>query len=172
MVEPCKLIPNNALESWTQKASHSVALTNASDEEINIVDILVDHLETLHNLIGDVVDHVVEMGHPAQSTKFPEAVVSWKSMVPPPLDVQGCQVHSKALVPSLEEVVGQLVRHDVVKVLAGLTCKPDEESIEASRSVDKLGVEKLVGEWDGAYSPPLDGSFLHQAGKDWMSGYV
>ena len=65
VVEPCKLIPNDALEGRTQKASHSVALTYASDEEIDIVNVLVDHLQTLHNFIGDVVDHVVKMRHPA-----------------------------------------------------------------------------------------------------------
>ena len=171
MVEPCKLIPNNALEGRTQKASHSVALTYASDEEIDIVNVLVDHLQTLYNLVWDVVNHVVKMGHPAQPTQFPEAVVAWKSMVPPTLDVQGCQVHSKALV-SLEEMVGQLVRHDVVEVLAWLTGKPDEESVKASRSVDELGVEELVGEWDRAYSPSLDGSFLDQAAKYRMSGWM
>ena len=69
-------------------------------------------------------------------------------------------------------MVGQLVRHDVVKVLAWLTGKPDEESVKASRSVDKLGVEELVGEWDSAYSPPLDGSFLDQAANDQMSGWM
>ena len=69
-------------------------------------------------------------------------------------------------------MVGQLVRHDVVEVLAWLTGKPDEESVKASRSVDELGVEELVGEWDRAYSPSLDGSFLDQAAKYRMSGWM
>ena len=168
VVKPCKLITNNALESWTQKASHSVALTYSSDEEINIVNVLVDHLQPLYNLIGDIVNQVVKMWHPAKPTEFPEAVVAWKSMVPATLDVQGCQVHSKALVSSLEQMVGQLVRHDVVEVLAWLTGKPNKESVKASRSVDKLRIEELVGERDSANSPPLDGSFFDQAANYWM----
>ena len=84
-------------------------------------------------------------------------------MVSPSLDVQGRQVHSKALVSPLEQMIGQLVRHDVVKVLARLACESNEESVKASRSVNKLGVEELIGKWDGAHSPSLNGSFLDQA---------
>ena len=91
-------------------------------------------------------------------------------MVSPSLDVQGRQVHSKALVSPLEQMIGQLVRHDVVKVLARLAGKSNKESVKASRSVNKLGVEELIGKWDCANSSPLDGSFLDQAGNDRMSG--
>ena len=172
MIESCKLVANDTLERRTQETSHSVALTYTPNEEIHVVYIFIDHLQTFYNFVRDVVDHVVKVRDPAEPAKLAKTVVAWKAVVTPALDVQGSQVHPKALVPALEEMVGQLVGHDVVKVLAGLTGEPHEESIEASRSVDKLGVEKLVGEWDGAYSSPLDGSFLHQAGKDWVSGYV
>ena len=106
------------------------------------------------------------MGHPAKSTQFSEAVVTWKSVVPSTLDVQCCQVHSKAFVSSLEQVIGQLVGHDVVKMLARLTSKPHQESVEATRSVNQLWVEKLLGKWDRAYSSPLDGGFLNKAGNE------
>ena len=84
------------------------------------------------------------MRHPAEPAKLAKTVVAWKAVVSPALDVQGSQIHPKALVPALEEMVGQLVGHDVVKVLAGLAGQAHQESVEASRSVDKLGVEKLL----------------------------
>ena len=58
-----------------------------------------------------------------------------------------------------------MVRHDVVEVLAGLTGKPDKESVEASRSVDKLGVEELLRKWHSSYSPSLDRGLLYKAGN-------
>ena len=44
VVKSSKLIPYNALKGRTQKASHSVAFTYASNKEIDIVNVLVDHL--------------------------------------------------------------------------------------------------------------------------------
>ena len=165
MVESCKLVANDTLERRTQETSHSVALTYTPDEQVHIVYIFVDHLQTLHNFVRDVVDHVVKVRHPAEPAKLAKTVVAWKAVVSPALDVQGSQVHPKALVPALEEMVGQLVGHDVVKVLAGLAGQAHQESVEASRSVDKLGVEKLLRKWNGSYSPSLDRGLLYKAGN-------
>ena len=165
MIESCKLVANDTLERRTQETSHSVDLTYTPDEEVHVVYIFVDHLQTLHNFVGDVVDHVVKVRHPAEPAKLVETVVAWKAVVSPALDVQGSQVHPKALVAPLEEVVGQLVGHDVVKVLAGLAGQAHQVSVEASRSVDKLGVEELLREWNGSYSPSLDRGLLYKAGS-------
>ena len=164
MVESCKLVSNDTLERRTQETSHSVALTYTPNEEIHVVYIFVDHLQTLHNFVRDVVDHVVKVRDPAEPAKLAETVVAWKAVVSPALDVQGSQVHAKALVPALEEMVGQLVGHDVVKVLAGLAGQAHQESVEASRSVDKLGVEELLRKWHSSYSPSLDRGLLYKAG--------
>ena len=164
MVESCKLVANDTLERRTQETSHSVALTYTPNEEVHVVYIFVDHLQTLHNFVRDVVDHVVKVRDPAEPAKLAETVVAWKAVVSPALDVQGSQVHAKALVPALEEMVGQLVGHDVVKVLAGLAGQAHQESVEASRSVDKLGVEELLRKWHSSYSPSLDRGLLYKAG--------
>ena len=165
MIESCKLVANDTLERRTQETSHSVALTYTSDEEVHVVYIFVDHLQTLHNFVRDVVDHVVKVRHPAEPAKLAETVVAWKAVVSPALDVQGSQVHPKALVAALEEMVGQLVGHDVVKVLAGLAGQAHQESVKASGSVDKLGVEELLRKWHSSYSPSLDRGLLYKAGN-------
>ena len=165
MIESCKLVANDTLERRTQETSHSVALTYTPNEEIHVVYIFVDHLQTLHNFVRDVVDHVVKVRDPAEPAKLAKTVVAWKAVVSPALDVQGSQVHPKALVAPLEEMVGQLVGHDVVKVLAGLAGQAHQESVEASRSVDKLGVEELLRKWHGSYSSSLDRGLLYKAGS-------
>ena len=60
---------------------------------VDIVHVIVDNLEWLHNLIGDEVDQVVKVWHPVQPTELPEAVVARQLMVPSSLDVQGSQIH-------------------------------------------------------------------------------
>ena len=129
MVQPLELVAHNTLEGGAEQASADVALADASNEQINVVHVIIDHLESLHNLIGDEVHQIVKVWHPAQPAELSEAVV------PPSLDVQGGQVHVEALFPALEQVVGQPVRGYVVKLLAWLCGQAHQELVQASSLV-------------------------------------
>ena len=56
----------------------------------------------------------------AQSAEFSEGIVSRQSVVSASLDVEGHKVHAEALVLGLAQVVGHLLREDVVKSLSWL----------------------------------------------------
>ena len=58
MVQPLELVANDTLEGGAEQASADVALADASNEQINVVHVIIDHLESLHNLIGDEVDQI------------------------------------------------------------------------------------------------------------------
>ena len=91
-------------------------LRDSSDEEVDVVRVGVDQLQPLHDLLGDEVGKVVEAVNFFHPADFSECIVSWQPVVPPSLDVQGNQVHPKAVVLRLEEVVGQLLAEDVVEL--------------------------------------------------------
>ena len=55
-----------------------------------------------------------------KSTELPEGVVARQTVVSAPLDVESHQVHAEALVLGLEQVVGHLLREDVVESLTRL----------------------------------------------------
>ena len=164
MLKPLELISHEALEGWAKKSPMDWNLRDSSDEEVDVVRVGVDQLQPLHDLLGDEVGKVVEAVGLLQAAHLTPRIVARQSVVPTSLDVQGDQVHPEAVVLGLEEMVGQLVGHDVVKVLAGLAGKAHQESVEASRSVDKLGVEELLRKWHSSYSPSLDRGLLYKAG--------
>ena len=56
----------------------------------------------------------------AQAAELPEGVIAGQTVVSAPLDVEGDEVHPEALVLGLEQVVGDLLREDVVESLSGL----------------------------------------------------
>jgi len=58
------------------------------------------------------------------------------------LDVEGHQVHAEAGVLGLEEVVGQFLRHDVVKLLPGLRGQAHQELIQSAGPGDEKTIVK------------------------------
>ena len=122
----------------------------ASNEQVDIICISVNHLQPLHYFLWDYISQEVKVIDPAKAAELPESVVSWQTVVSPSLDVEGHEVHAEALVLALEEVVGDLFREDVVELLSWLGGESDQELVELPRGVDQLGVEKSVGQWDHA----------------------
>ena len=123
-------------------------LRDSSDEEVDVVRVGVDQLQPLHNLLRDEVGKIVEAVGLLQAAHLTPRIVAWQSVVPTSLDVQGDQVHPEAVVLGLEEVVGQLLTEDVVKLLSRLSGKTHEEAVKGSRDVHQLRVEESGREWD------------------------
>ena len=116
VLESFELVADEALESGSKERPVHRDLRDPTDEEVDVVGVGVDQLQPLHDLLGDEVGKVVETVNFFHSADFSECVVSWQPVVPPSLDVQGNQVHPKAVVLRLEEVVGQLLAEDVVEL--------------------------------------------------------
>ena len=147
MLKPFELVAHKALEGWAKECPVDWNLGDSSDEEVDVVRVGVDQLQPLNNLLGDEVGKVVEAVNFFESADLTERIVAGKSMVATSLDIQGNQVHPKAVVLGLEEVVGQLLTEDVVKLLSWLGRKADEETVEGSRNVHQLRVEEGGREW-------------------------
>ena len=62
------------------------------------------------------------------------------------LEIEGDKVESKAAILGLEQVVGHLLREDVVELLPGLGGQTHQELVQLARGVDQAGVEESVGE--------------------------
>ena len=67
-------------------------------------------------------------------------------MISASLEIEGNKVHTKAGVLGLEQMVGHLLREDVVEFLPGLGSEPHQELVQLARSVDQTGVKESVGE--------------------------
>ena len=63
---------------------------------------------------------------------------------------------------TLEEVVGELLTDNIVKLLPGLGSQAHQELVQLPRHVHQLGVEEGGGERDAGRLPPLQLSLLHQ----------
>ena len=116
VLESFELVANEALASGSKERPVHRDLRDPTDEEVDVVGVGVDQLQPLHYLLGDEVGKVVEAVNFFHPADFSECIVSWQPVVPPSLDVQGNQVHPKAVVLRLEEVVGQLLAQDVVEL--------------------------------------------------------
>ena len=117
-------------------------LTHSADEEINIVNMVIDQLQSLNNHLRDEILQVAELGNSLQSTEFPEGVVTRQSMISSSLYVQSHQVHPEAMVLGLEEMVGHLLRENVVVSLSWLSGQTDQEPVKMPGNIDKLRVEE------------------------------
>ena len=163
MLKPLELISHEALEGWTKKSPMNRNLRDPTNEEVDVVRVGVDQLQPLHDLLGDEVGKVVETVNFFHSADFSECIVSWQPVVPPSLDVQGNQVHPKAVVLRLEEVVGQLLAEDVVELLPGLGGKTNQEAVKGSRAVHQLRVEEGGREGDAVRLFAVVVDLFHQA---------
>ena len=67
-------------------------------------------------------------------------------MIPAPLDVEGHKVEPEAAILGLEQMVGHLLREDVVEFLPGLGSEPHQELVQLAGRVDQAGVKESVGE--------------------------
>ena len=132
MVETLELVADQAAEGGSQQTAGHSRLADTADEQVDVVHRLINQLQAVNNLIRDVVNQVVKVRHSAQATQLPEAVVAGEAVVSATLDIQGRKVHTKAVVLGLEEVVGQLVGHDIVKPLPWLGGQTHQEAIKAS----------------------------------------
>ena len=70
--------------------------------------------------------------------------MTWQTMVSASLNVERHQIKTEAGVLGLEEMVGHLLSHDVVVLLAGLAGQAHQELVQLARAVDQLGVEESV----------------------------
>ena len=120
MLKPFELVAHKALEGWSKECPMDWNLRDSSDEEVDVVRVGVDQLQPLNNLLGDEVGKVVETVNFFESADLTECIVAGQSVVTTSLDIQCNQVHPKAVVLGLEEMVRQLLTEDVVKLLSGL----------------------------------------------------
>ena len=90
------------------------------NEEVDVIHRVIDQPQPLNNLLWDEVLEVVKLLNPLEATELPEGVIAREAVISAPLDVEGHEVHAEALVLGLEQVVGDLLREDVVKSLPGL----------------------------------------------------
>ena len=97
---------------------------------------MINEFESVHDLLGNKISQVINPEishfiflnskvkssplHPAQAAELPEGVVARESVVSAPLEVEGHKVHSKAIVPRLEQVVCDLFSENIVRSLTGL----------------------------------------------------
>ncbi len=65
-------------------------------------------------------------------------------MIASSLKVEGDEVHAEAGVLALEEMVGQLLGHDVVELLTGLRGEADEELVQRTRPLIKDDVKSRL----------------------------
>ena len=75
-------------------------------------------------------------------------VPTWKTVVSSSLEVKSHQVHSKAGILGLEQMVGDLLGEEVVKLLPGLSGQTHEDLVQGAWLVDQGGVEEHVGQGD------------------------
>ena len=97
---------------------------------------------------GNDIEQVVEVLSLGQTTEGAVRIVSWKSVIATALNVESHQVHTERFAGLLEQVVGQVFRNVVIKVLNGLSGQTDEEFVQIARSVDHLRLEEMVAEDD------------------------
>ncbi len=62
------------------------------------------------------------------------SLATWKPVVTPSLQVKRHQVHAEAGVLALEQMVRQLLRHDVVELLPRLGGEAHQELVQSARS--------------------------------------
>ena len=137
----------------------------ASNEQIDIICISVNHLQPLHYFLWDYISQEVKVIDPAKAAELPESVVSWQTVVSSSLDVESHEVHTEALVLGLEEMVGDLLREDVVVLLSGLSGETDQEPVQVSGNIDQLWVEESLSERDHGHQPSLGLNLIHKSRK-------
>ena len=148
MLQSDELVTDNASEGWTQETTWDRSLTHTTNEEINVINIVIDQLESVHNLLWDEILQVVKLMDSLETTQLSKLIVSWQTMVSASLDIQGNQVKTKAGILGLEEMVGQLLREDVVKLLSGLSGQTNQEPVQVSRGIDQLRVKESIPQWN------------------------
>lgn len=94
--------------------------------------------------LGNDIEKVVEVAGSRQSAEGAVRVVAGQSVIATALNVERDQIHAEGLVRLLEQMVGELLRNVVVKVLHGLRGQSDEELVQVARSVDDLRAEEVV----------------------------
>ena len=150
------------LKGWTKDAASCRSLTDPPDEQVDIVHRLVDLLHLLDNLARDQVGQSVKaLGFP-ESAQFSESIVTLQPVVSSSLDIERHKIQSKVLVLWLEEVVGDLVRQDIIKLLTWLGGKPDEELVQVAGGVEQLRVQELLVQGQNLHSLSCEGDIFHQ----------
>lgn len=76
VLQPLELVADEALEGRAGQGAVDRHLGDAADEQVNVVNAVVDQLEPLDDLLGDVVGEVVEALDPIEAAELPEGVVA------------------------------------------------------------------------------------------------
>ena len=155
LLQALELVPDDASEGWTNNGSGQRYLCDAAYEQINVLNTFIDQWQSLHNLVRDDICQIFKSMNSSQPTELSVGVVSGQTMISSSLDVQGDQVHAEALVLGLEEMVGQLLREDVVKLLSGLSSQTHQEPVQVSRGIDQLRVKESIPQWNSWNLSPL-----------------
>ena len=79
MLQSYKLVSNNTSEGGTQETTRNRSLADTTDEEVDIINILVDQLESVNNLLRDQILHIVKLLNSLQSTQLSELIVPWNN---------------------------------------------------------------------------------------------
>ena len=94
MLKSLELISHEALEGWAKKSPMDRNLRDSSDEEVDVVRVGVDQLQSLHNLLGDEVGKVVEAVGLLQAAHLTPRIIARQSVVPTSLDVHCHKIQS------------------------------------------------------------------------------
>jgi hypothetical protein len=71
-------------------------------------------------------------------------IQTWNAVIASSLKVEGDEVHAEAGVLALEEMVGQLLGHDVVELLTGLRGEANQELVQRARPLKKDDVKSRL----------------------------
>ena len=162
---PLELVSDQTLEGWTHDDTWQRTLTDAADEQVHVINILVNQFQPLNNWFWYQICESVKIFHSFQAAQFSECVVTRHAVVSPALQVQTDEVHPEALVLGLEQVVGHLLRDDVVVLLAGLRGQTHQELVQLAGTVHNLRIKEGVGQWDPGLGFAVVLYLFHQTEK-------
>ncbi len=69
---------------------------------------------------------------------------TWNAVITSSLKVEGDEVHAEAGVLALEEMVGQLLGHDVVELLTGLRGQANQKLVQRTRPLKNDDVKSRL----------------------------
>jgi len=128
LLESLELVPKDTLKGGTDDASLNWSLADSTDEQINVVNMIVDFLEEMYNIVWNETFQGIKIGCFSLIAEFSKPCVSWQTMITTSLDVQSCQIQSEESL-SFEQTVCQLFRKKSIKCLPWLSGQANQQLV-------------------------------------------
>jgi len=129
LLESLELVSNDALEGWTNDASFNWGLADPTHEQINVVNIIVNFLEEIHNILRNERDQGIKIARSSLIAKFSKPSVSWQTVITTSLHVQSRQIQSEVSLSSKQKVC-QLLRKESIECLPRLSGQTNQQLIQ------------------------------------------